>query len=406
MSNTFITSDLVSKKVATNFMLSNALVMNANHDYTGMYSENTYEPGDTVSFKLGNKMVSQRGDVVTATDVIERKMSMTIQPLYSVYVTFKPTDLQRHIDDVTKDIIEPAVQKLSADINADLAIAATTQLNYFVGTPGAPIADPKTIQAASAFMRELAIPPGEWNAVMSINDRSTLKGAFPTLFTPNRNEQIIDNGEFNHMDVFDIWEDNQIQSITPYAEAMGTPVVKTNVTSGNQIIVEGLTASKTGIYKKGDCISIPTVYSVDPVKKNPTSKLMQYVVQADADSDSGGETILTINDPSMSLISSITNPNQNISVLIPAGAAVYRGKQTVDDGTKFKVNVAYNKRGLCVCLPPLEPFYNADSSVVNQDGISFRVSRGSVINRNENTMRIDAQAAYSWIPEFAIKLLS
>ncbi len=412
MANVFKPSDLISTKIAAKIGLYNAYIGNSNRQYEGMFSDKTYKSGETISFHQTPVVESQRGDIAVATDIVQRITSATILPLFTVYLNFKPSDLGREMYSLDDEIINPAVVKLSADIDNTIQEYAMNQINYFMGTPGSALSSHNTVALLGAYLEELGVLEENRLLSLSINDYATLKNSFPSLFTESLSISILRTGKNNHIDVFDLKKDHAIQKNihTPYQGTMGTPQVKIAVASGNVITVKGLTASITGIYKIGDLISITDVWSIEQINKGKTSHLMQFLVTADADSDVSGDCDIIVSPTIES-----TGVYQNVSNVIPVDAFIYRGSETEDLNTPFKKNIGFSPKHLCLCMPPLEKFYSRECSVYrpvtkkdkNQTGgISVRVTLDSSPDKNKNQIRIDTQLAVTWLDLFTCALLT
>ena len=407
MANTLINSTLLSKEAAVEFELNNTFIATANRKYDGLYTDQTYDPGDTVNIRLDNQFIVKRGDTVTAGDVKETSLPLTLQELYSVPVTYTTTELSTKLRRNTwmDRVFRPAVRALVSDVNKDVAVLAETQTYIHSGTPATSIATFAAVDINGAILIERGVQDTQdWYTVLTPRDSSTLKSALQNSFNTTLNSQISLKSQMGNLSYFDMFTDQSIAVHTPSSDAIGAPVVKATVTTGTTITLTGLTASKTGIVKAGDVISIADVQSVNRVTRQSTGQDMQFVVQADADSDVSGDTSITV-EPA--IITDVTNPNRNVtgSVLINS-VVTFNGTNAARN--PHKINLAYTASALSIVTPPLAPLDTPESSVFKdiKTGLSLRVSKSAEILENKNVLRIDLLTGYRWFPSQVVRFMS
>lgn len=407
MANTLITSTLLSKEAAAHFRLNNTFYGTANHNYDGMFTDRTYDAGDTVNIRLRNFGKVKRGNTVTAADIVETSLPLTLQQLYSYPVTYTTDDLSTKLRANTwmDRVFYPGVDALIAEINKDIAVNAALTTYNWAGTVGTPVNSFAAVDIISAQMDEMAIPMYDRYMALTPSNSSALKSSLQNAFNQTLNTEISLQSKLGHLSTFDMFSEQLISTHTAYAGAIGTPVVNGAVTSGNTIVLSGLTASITGIFKAGDVIEISDVYKVDPIAKSNTGRLMQFVITADADSDAGGACTILV---SPTIIGDSTNPNQNI-VNIPAVATneIPNGA-TVTRPATHKANIAYTQESLYMVMPPLAKMDSPESDTFKdpQSGISIRVSKSSEILDNKNVMRMDVLCGFLWIPSHTWRIIS
>lgn len=407
MANTLITSTLLSKEAAAHFRLNNTFYGTANHNYDGMFTDRTYDAGDTVNIRLRNFGKVKRGNTVTAADIVETSLPLTLQQLYSYPVTYTTDDLSTKLRANTwmDRVFYPGVDALIAEINKDIAVNAALTTYNWAGTVGTPVNSFAAVDIISAQMDEMAIPMYDRYMALTPSNSSALKSSLQNAFNQTLNTEISLQSKLGHLSTFDMFSEQLIATHTAYAGAIGTPVVNGAVTSGNTIVLSGLTASITGIFKAGDVIEISDVYKVDPIAKSNTGRLMQFVITADADSDAGGACTILV---SPTIIGDSTNPNQNI-VNVPAVATneIPNGA-TVTRPATHKANIAYTQESLYMVMPPLAKMDSPESDTFKdpQSGISIRVSKSSEILDNKNVMRMDVLCGFLWIPSHTWRIIS
>lgn len=408
MANTLITSSLLSKEAAARFRLSNTFYATANHTYDNMFTDNTYEPGQTVNIRLKNFGKVQRGDTVTAVDIVETSLPLKLKALYSYPVTYTTTELSVELTAMLwkERVFMPGVDALIAEINKDIAAEAALVTYNWYGTVGTYVNTFATVDQVSAQMDEMAIPMYKRYMALNPANSSALKSSLQNAFNQTLNTEISLQSKLGHLSTFDMFSEQLIATHNAYtAGPLGTPIVNGAVSSGNSIVLSGLTGGITGIFKAGDVIEIDDVYKVDPIAKSDTNRKMQFVITADADSDGGGACTILV---SPTIIGDSTNPNQNIinqppiaTNVIPNGAAVTRP-------TTHKANIAYTQESLYMVMPPLAKMDSPDSetTIDPETRVSLRVSKTSEVLNNRNIMRIDALVGFLWIPTHTWRVIS
>ena len=407
MANTFINSTLLSKEAAAHFRLNNTFYGTANHAYDGMFTDRTYDPGDTVNIRLRNFGKVQRGNTVTAVDIVETSLPLTLQQLYSYPVTYTTDDLSTKLRANTwmDRVFYPGVDALIASINKDIAANAALVTYNWSGTVGTQINTFAAVDTISAQMDEMAIPMQNRYFAMTPSNSSALKSSLQNAFNQTLNTEISLQSKLGHLSTFDMFSEQLIATHTAYAGALGTPIVNGAVTSGNTIVLSGCTPSITGLFKAGDVVEFTDVFKVDPIAKSNTGREMQFVITADADSTAGGACTILV---SPTIIGDSTNPNQNIinspavaTNEIPNGSALTRP-------ATHKANIAYTNESLYMVMPPLAPLDAPESSTFKdpETGVSIRVSKSAEILDNKNVMRMDVLCGFLWIPSHTWRIVT
>lgn len=400
MANTFLPSNLIAAEAVAQLAVNNTFLATSYKKYEGMFSSSPYKSGDTINVRLDNFFVGSRGDTVAAENIVEESTPVTIQPLYSVPITYTPTDLQRKIEDFSDEVIRPAVRRLAAMINRDIAQAALTQVSTWVGDAATNLNTFESLDQVNPIMDNLAMSP-EYNRYVALNPTQVQKlrsaSSLQNSFVSPLNKEITMDASLGRLADFDIFKDQSISSHTAGSPGAGV-TVKTAVSTGNTIALQNMTVT-TGTFKAGDVISIAGVQEFNPITRTGTGRDIQFTIQNDVTADGSGDAAITV-EPAMKF----SGPRQNMTSAsddIAVGAAV----TTVGS---HMPNIAYTERGLIACLPPLEVMDSPESHVaVDKDtGISIRISKTAEVLNNKNVMRLDAQCAYKWINSQAVRLVS
>lgn len=401
MPNKFLPSSLISHEAAAILKVENTFLATANRKFEGMFSGQTYKPGDSVNVRLDNFFTGSRGDVSVAEAVTEASIAVEIQPLFTVSVSYTPTDLTRKIEDFGAEILAPGIRRLSAMLNEAIYTAALTEVNHFTGAASAnlntfasldevnPIMDDLAID--SVYARYAALAPIE---VQQLRSASTLQNSF----LPMLNRDITMHAALGNLADFDIYKDQSVGLFTAgtHADSGGGISVKTAASSGSTLVLTGLTNGTT--FVAGDVIEIAGVFGFNPILRKSTGETAKFTVTT-------GGTVAS-NDVTLTVFPSLSFSGQrqnftSASSTIPAGAAVTVYGDHV-------ANLCYSDQGLIACLPPLAPMDAPESSVATDKeyGISIRCTKTADVLANRNILRLDLQAAYKWVPDQAVRLIS
>jgi hypothetical protein len=285
----------------------------------------------------------------------------------------------------------------------DIGSAAEMDLNFFTGTAGVAINSFTTVDMAGAKLLEQGVNiASDAYLAMTVRDGSSLKGALLNNFTPVFNEDIVRSSAIGHLSYFDIFQSQNIKrhiaGAGPRLHASDPLILNGAVASGNTIVMDGATSGVTDYFVVGDVFSLAGVQSVNPVGRASTGQDMQFVVQANASTDGGGNITVQVLPV---IISDVANPNRNVSNPLPDNAPVTMV-------TTYNCNVAYPSRGLDIVCPPLYKLQVPYASVAvdPETGLSLAVTQTGDILGYQNYMRIDLLCGFKWHPQYATKVLS
>lgn len=397
MANTYLNSSLISKEAVAIFETENSVISTAyKGDYENMFSDAKYKTGDTINLREDNFYTSSRGDSITAQDILEESIQMTILPLFSVAIRYTPTDLQRNIADFSAEFIRPAVRSLVADMNKAILDGACTQVSKFTGDSTSYINTFESFDDANRVLDESNANGYDRYFALSPKNAHKLRGALYNSFNDTLNEKIIWRASLGNLADFDVMKDNAISTFNAGNHASGGNIAVLNATSdGSTLTLAGFAPG--GTVNVGDHFSLSGVKEWDRINKKALDNDMQFTVTAVSNNGiapGNGQLTVTIfpalksTTARQNYITPGTNPNT-----VPANTVVNFVGNYVN-------NVFYTSRGLAVVIPALERMDSPDSQVYTDPtyGVSIRVSKTAEVLDNKNVLRMDAQMAFKWIP--------
>ena len=303
MPNNTLTADIIAKEALA--ILENELGwMNKLHRaYEDEFSEkvNGYRVGSTISIRRPEDGPVRRGNVMVPTDVIEGKITLSVDQQVGTDFKFSSTDLTLKISDLSERVIKPRMMNVVNDIAADIMTQFYRGVPNWVGTPGEVINSFGDFAKAPERLDEMAVPMNERCAVLSPNDHWSMLGSQTSLFIQGAASDAYRKGSLGEIGGVDTYMSQLVPTHTTGARG-GTPLVN----GANQTVtydsvkntftqtlnIDGATASVAGWAKAGDVFTIAGVFMVNPRTKATTSILQQFVVVDDVTSSGAGAVAL------------------------------------------------------------------------------------------------------------------
>ena len=336
-------------------------------------------------------------------DTDEESVTLQIATQKGVDMQFTSTDLTLSLDDFSKRVLDPAMAKLAAAIEAD-ALSMYKDVYNEVSDVGADITTAFVLQGEKVLTDYLA-PESDRTLLLNTTDNAdlveALKGLFndPAKLSKQYREGMIANQFLGYQDVMR----STLMPIHTTGTDDGTGDYLADIAAGEADGSAGLLHVDTGAgtFKKGDIVVIANVYEVHPESKVSTGRLKQFVVTADY---SGGEGDLAI---SPSIIAS--GPRQNVNAAVANNAAVSKLESdrstAVGASADYNISLGYHKDAFAFATADLVMPRGVDFSAREVfDGISMRVVRQYDINNDTFPCRIDVLYGYKTIrPQLAVR---
>lgn len=411
MANTIktLTAGDITRKALS--ILHNKLVFvkTINRQYDDRFGRTGAKNGGTLQIRKPNQFTVRTGAVMDAQDVVEETIALVQATQKGVDVNFSSVELTLDLDDFSERILEPAMARLAADIEATVIGDVYKDVYNLVGTPGTtPASLLVALQGRTKLSKGLAPLDGNRSLLYdSLAMQATvdaLKGLFQSA---SEIEKQYEQGIVGRAAGFKWLESEVIPSLTNGTRDDSTPVVNTTegqgITSGTATIaVTGEDASVT--IKKGEVFTVAGVFAVNPETKAAYAHLQQFVVTADATADGSGNVTLSVSPTPIT-----SGAKQTVS--IPSAGS---GKAVVHvaaggsgaASTAYPQFLAYHKDAFTFVTADLEMPKGVDFAArETYDGISLRVVRQYDINNDKFPCRIDVLYGYKAIrPEWACRV--
>lgn len=384
MSSTILTPTAVTREALRILHQKLNFINSIDRQYDDQFAKTGAKIGDSLKIRMPNEYTVRTGKTIDVQDTVETSQTLTVGTQAGTDITFSSAELALSLDDFGKRILDPAMSKLAAYVEAD-AMNMYKDVYNSVWSSGAAITYNDVLDGRELLQRALAPEDGR-TANMNPRDMKDLVKDTKTLFnsTSEINGQYR-NGYMGHAAGFDFVENTLWPGHTTGSEN-GSYVVNTStgITSGTATIT---TTGGAGTIKQGDVIQVEGVYSVHPESKASTGQLQQFVVTAD---QSGTGAWAVSPTPVTS------GAKQNITIVSAGASKAVTVGGTASDA--LTTSLLYNKEAFTFVTADLPLPGGVDFARREMvDGISLRVVRAYDINNDMFPCRIELLYGYKTI---------
>lgn len=392
MANTLVTPTWVTMEVARYFVNSLRGVAQFDRQYSDEYVQAGARVGDTVKVRLPQQFEASEGDALVLQNLLDRTVNVILNRRRHVGFQWSSTQATTDLDDIRSRYVMPAAETL-ANVYDRVSLADVYKSVYnFTGTPGTVPNAALTYLQARVKILDGAGPDEGLVACLDQLANATIANSTSALFQPPA--KIGENwtkGQFadEQLGIARWYTDQNIPTFT-YGQVTvaSTPLVNGAAQTGSSIVTDGWGAGGAAL-KKGDIVTFGGVFQVNPLSKESTSRLMQFVLTADV-SDVAGALTLSI---SPSIVTS--GALQNVTAAPADNAAVTFW--TMAAGGTFttaatKQNLVFHPEAFASVMADLVmPNGGARGTRVNskQINIAMRYVEQFQITTDQNLNRID-----------------
>ena len=268
------------------------------------YGNNQYEKefdkefavGDRIEVKYPDEGTIRDGLAYVGTPVDRRSTSITVDQVFGSDVNWdsleKALQMERSKKEIEDQIIRPRIAKVSQEIDSRFAAFAARNTPNVVGALGTTPSSLATYSAARTRMMELAT----WNPAAKkamIVTPQMMEGiaslsAFQSLFHPAT--EVEKAWKTGAIGTYGGWRWFESMSLLRQTASTWAGTVETDGASqaGSSIL---LTCTTGDTFTKGDKITFENVYAVNPMTKQSTGRLRQFVITQSTVGASSAATI-------------------------------------------------------------------------------------------------------------------
>lgn len=390
MANTLVTPEWVTFEVARYFVNSLRGVAQFNRTYSDEYVQSGAKVGDTVKVRLPQQFEASEGEGLVLQNLYDRTVNVVLNRRRHVGFGWSSAQATTDIDDIRKRYVMPAAETLASTYDR-VSMGDVYQSVYnAVGTLGTTPNAALTYSQARVRILDGAGPDMGLVAVLDPWSDATIAASTATMFHPQR--QIAENwtkGQFasDQLGIAKWFSDQNIPRFTSGAcAAASTPLVNGANQTGSSIVTDGWGAASAPV--KGDIVTFAGVYQVNPLSKESTGRLHQFVLTA---TPTAGTDITLSISPSIVTSGALQNvtagPADNATVTYWSMAA--GGTQAA---TVSPQNLVFHPDAFASVMADLVmPNGGANGSRVNskQINVAMRYVEQFQITTDQNLNRLD-----------------
>lgn len=395
--------------------LENALTFSkrVSRKYDDKFANSGGKIGDTLNIRRPARYTVTSSIGIAAQDYTETSIPLVINNQKHIDTSFTSAELTLKLEEFQSRVIKPKMIQLANQIDQDGLETAAKSIYNLVGTAGT---SPNNVSFLFDAGRKLddysAERDGERYALLDQAGNASMVAAMTGFFNDPRSistqfrDAVFVDG--TNTIGFKVGMSQNIYRHTVGPRG-GTPVIAgaaQGLTAGwantGTLATDGWTAAAAARVTVGDVFTITGIYAVNPLTKQSTGQLAQFVVVngSTLSSDAGGLLTLTV---SPALISA--GPHQNVTASPADGIALtFVGTAS----TAYARHMTWHKDAFALGCVDLEDVsqYGAWGARKQYNGVSLRVARQYAISTDTVPTRVDV--LYGWCapyPELACQLI-
>jgi len=405
MSNTIKTlqaGDITRKALA---ILHNKLVFckTINREYDGRFAVSGAKNGGYLEIREPNQFTVRTGAVMDTQDVTESTTQLVVATQKGIDINFSSVELTLSMDDFASRILEPAMSRLAADVDATVIAGCYPYIYNFENTTLGTKPVLADILAARALISKGLAPTSDRVIMLdSLAANSVITDGKSLFHASSEIERQYSEGQIGRMGGFTFYESEMTPTHTTGSRTDTTPTVSTTVgiTSGDATItMSGVISGET--YMAGDIFTIAGVYAVNPETKARYGHLQQFSVTETVTVSGTSDTF------EVSPIPITSGAKQNVEIVTGSATASVTNLAHGAASTSYINSLAYHKDAFTMVTADLEMPDSGWYARKVIDGISMRIWRQGDIVNDKHPCRIDVLFGYKAIrPEWACRICS
>jgi hypothetical protein len=362
--------------------------------------------GDTVSFDLPPRFVTQDGLVVSFGPAVQRIQNLTVDQSENVSFAYSAQQFIFNVDKYMNEFGMGAIAELGAQIEANIALNCETGPYRFYGNGVTAITTYKQLAVALANMRNFGAPKTMAKGYLSDLCIPDIIDSGLSQFALNRNNENANSWELGKFDRAEWFTSNMLPIHVAGTEGIqNTTLTVVSVTKDANNAITNILFSGTNAANDANSIKIhdrfqfqdgvggqPNVRFLTFTGHIPSSQPVQFRATANATSTGASQVNVAIYPP----LKAAVGQDQNITTEIVAGMQV-------------KV-LPTHRVGMITCgdplflampkLPDQRPFDTA-STVDKETGVSLRQYYGTLFGQNKQGMVYDCIWGSTLVPEYS-----
>lgn len=323
-------------------------------EFTEKY--NGYSIGSTLTIRRPADFTVRSGATMSLQDVIEGKVTFTVDQQKGVDFQFTSTELTLGMEGengFSERVLKPAMSSLLNEVCSDVLETMYAGLWNWAGTPGELINSAADFVKGTVRANHMLIPMAQRTMIMGPDDHGALLGSQTALFIAEAAKSAYRDAELGRL----LGVETYMSQVTPTHTA-GTRTNTTPLVDGASQSVSFDTAKDTYTstlllkgagnavtYKAGDVFTIANVFMVNARTKDSTAVLQNFRVTTLGTTTAGGAVTLTIQPPII-----ISGPHQTVNAAAADGAAI---TNIGTASTGYVQNMLFHKNAMALAFVPM-----------------------------------------------------
>lgn len=400
MANTPLTNDLITNEALS--VLENEIVFSklVNRPVDDMFGREDNQAGDAVHIRLPDRGTYRSGATFSPDNIVEDSVTVTLAQ-GGADCNFTTKELALDIADFSNRVLKPRIVAIANEIDKQ-GLALYDEIANQVGAAGASPNASSFILDGGVVLDDNSVPrDGQRYAVLSPKHQASLVGGLQGIFNPQAKIGEQYTKGLIGLDTlgFDFYMSQNTPSHTVGALG-GTPLTNSvTAQTGSSLITDGWTAAAADRLAVGDVFTIAGVYAVNPITKQNTGRLQQFVATAIGASDGSGNMTISIYPEIIASgkFQNVTNGAANNQALTIVGTA----------STAYSTSMLFHKEAFVMAMGQLPIVGGTDMCArKSYNGMSMRAVRAYDVNNDKLPTRLDV--LFGWTvarPEFACRLI-
>lgn len=378
--------------------------------------------GGTIRVRKPVRYTVRSGTSRNVQSIVEHYVNVPAPSMKGVDFTIASSELTKDIEWIAARYLMPAVAQLATQVDQDIA-ANYYKLPNVVGLPGTNPNQYAYLTHIQQRMSELNVP-NDGNRIGGLTPahyaglQDTMKG----LFSQSLTEDAVRRGELGTLARIKWAETNSVPTHTTGTFSAGsTPMTVGNHAQGVQTISTDGWANSTNVLKAGDVFTISGIYEVNPMTRQSTGVLKQFVAHADVTSDNSGLATIRVvpSDESGGLYYN-GSAYQNMSAQITNDTAINvwgangaSGDSSLSgaasQATAYSQSLAFHRDCFWLGMFPLTsdlPGAEVSTQTDSKSGVSVRVTRQYDVTEDDIAYRMDIYYSTDvMMPDLGVRLI-
>ncbi|WP_336717543.1 P22 phage major capsid protein family protein [Asaia bogorensis] len=419
MANNLLTIKMITREALRLYRNSNSFLKNVDTQYDSSFAKTGAKIGNTLNIRLPNDYVVGTGPTITPQGTQERQTSLSITNQFNVAMSFSSADLSLSLDDFSRRILAPAVNRMAGQVattlmsTVDMAtMGGQGPAQHFVhntdgsGNTISPTA--ATVLQGGAILTNNGVPEGTRRvAMVDPMTEARLVSGFSGLFNPQ--SKIGDQFETGLLSKntlgFDWYRDQTI--IKHSTGTLSGVTVNGAGQTGNMLSVSvGSGGSLT--LNPGDVFTVAGVNAVNYVTGASLGTPRQFTYTG-----TGPLTIAGGSSGTVSVFPAITptgsTPGAQVAygtvTAAPASGAALTMVNTA--GETYRTNLLYVPEAFTMATAdlPMDSKQGVEMHRESYDGVSMRMAQQYNIMTDQFITRLDVLCGMALLrPEWVVRM--